>query len=95
MDYNFVTNIAGCIPSATKMMNGNLDLVYYSHIPVAIVSLLIGFFVIFKNYKSLSARVMFSLSIIFSLWVICSIYKNLFLDSARNCLRISVDFWID
>ena len=67
---NFVTNIPGCIESSTQLMHGNLNLVYYSHIPVAIIAFFIGFFVIIKNKKDLSARVMFFLSMMFALWVI-------------------------
>ena len=73
MGYNFVTNISGCIESATQLMQGNLNLVYYSHIPVAIIAFLIGFFVIIKNRKNLSSRVMFSLCMIFALWIICNL----------------------
>jgi len=88
MDYNFVTNIAGCIPSAISLMNGNLNLLYYSHIPVIIVSILIGFFVIFKNHKIISARVMFFLSIIFSIWI----FSNLVVWLSSNS-SVIMFFW--
>jgi len=73
MEYNFISNINGCLESAAQMMGGNLNLVYYSHIPVAIISLVIGIFVIVNNRKAISARAMFFLSIIFSIWVTCNL----------------------
>ena len=73
MEFNFITNINGCIESATQMMGGNLDLVYYSHIPVAIISIILGLFVIMKNKTAISARAMLFLSIIFSVWVVCNL----------------------
>jgi len=44
-------------------------LLYYSHIPVIIVSLLLGFFVYFKNRKLLVSKILLGISITFSLWV--------------------------
>jgi len=73
MNPSFVTNIHGCIDSATALMQGNLQLVTYSHVPVAVISVLIGLFVIFKNRKDLSARVMFFLSMTFAAWVLSNL----------------------
>ena len=72
MNFDYITNIAGCIPSATQMMGGNLSLIPYSHIPVAVLSLLIAIFVLKNNYKLKSARILAFLAILFSLWVIFS-----------------------
>lgn len=69
MGYNFLTNISGCIESATQMMGGNLSLIPYSHAPVIVVSLLLGFFVLVNNRKLKSAKILFFLSLLFSLWV--------------------------
>ncbi|MDB5266323.1 MAG: sensor signal transduction histidine kinase [Parcubacteria group bacterium] len=50
-------------------------LVYYSHLPVVIISLLLGFFVLHKNRKSLPNQVLFYTIVAFAIWVICdSIY---------------------
>lgn len=43
-------------------------LLYYSHLPAIIVSLLIGFFVYFKNKSSIAGKVLLAISVIFSLW---------------------------
>lgn len=45
-----------------------MGLIYFSHIPIAIISLFIGFFVLFRN-KELVSRILFSMSVTFSLWV--------------------------
>ncbi|MDQ5901871.1 MAG: Histidine kinase protein, partial [Patescibacteria group bacterium] len=66
MEYNLITNLQSCyveIPS----------LLYYSHIPPAIVVLFFGFFVFWKtkNQKSHeSGRALFLISLIFSAWVV-------------------------
>ncbi|MDO8594963.1 MAG: ATP-binding protein [bacterium] len=44
-------------------------LVYYSHIPVTIISLILGFFVFYKNRKGLPNRILFCLTLAFSAWV--------------------------
>jgi len=72
MNYNLLTNINGCIESATQMMGGSLNLIFYSHIPVAVVSLLIGFFVILNN-RSISAKSLFALSLTYTFWIIASL----------------------
>lgn len=43
--------------------------IYYSHIAPLIISLTIGFFVLYKNPKSLLARILFSITTLFSFWV--------------------------
>ncbi len=46
------------------------QLVYYSHLPIAILSLVIGLFIFLSNRKALTNRLLFGLTIFFSLWVI-------------------------
>jgi len=43
-------------------------LLYYSHLPAIIISLLLGCFVYFKNRFSLASKVLLSISVVFSLW---------------------------
>ncbi|KKQ78182.1 MAG: hypothetical protein A3A96_00170 [Candidatus Zambryskibacteria bacterium RIFCSPLOWO2_01_FULL_39_39] len=44
-------------------------LVYYSHLPIIIISLLLAFFVFFQNKNSIPNRVLFVTIITFALWV--------------------------
>lgn len=44
-------------------------LVHYSHIPITIISLVLGFFILFKNPKGLPNRILFTLTLAFSAWV--------------------------
>jgi len=44
-------------------------LVYYSHIPITIISLLLGFFVLFKDRKGLPNKILLCLTLAFSAWV--------------------------
>lgn len=63
MDFNLVTNIENCyfdIPT----------LIYYSHIPTAVVMLLLGLFVYARSKESLSANLLFFVALFFSLWVV-------------------------
>ena len=70
MDFNLITNAEQChiliketVPSV---------LVYYSHIPTMIISLLVGMFVYLKN-KSLVGGILLGLSVTFSLWLFFSL----------------------
>ena len=56
-------------------------LVYYSHIPIIIISLILGFFVLFKNRKELSNKILFSLTLAFSAWVF---FDSVFWASNRS-----------
>ncbi|MFZ2226406.1 MAG: ATP-binding protein [Candidatus Moraniibacteriota bacterium] len=67
MDYNFITNSAICHQMILDTVP--LTLVYYAHVPTAIISLLVGFFVFFKNPKALLNRLLLALSVTFSLWL--------------------------
>jgi len=64
MGYNLITNIESChidIPG----------LLYYSHIPPAIIVLFFGIFILLKNKDNrLAGKVLFFISILFSLWVL-------------------------
>lgn len=63
MNFNLVTNIENCyfdIPA----------LLYYSHVPTAIVMFLIGLFVYLRNKDFLSANLLFFMVFFFSLWVV-------------------------
>ena len=61
MEYDFITNIKTCYVDVPP-------LIYYSHIPTAIVGLLLGIFVYSKNKKILSAKLLLFVSVLFSLW---------------------------
>lgn len=63
--YNIITNVESCYAFIKDVPFG---LIYYSHIPTAIISLIMGVFVLFKNTRSLVSRILFVLSLIFSLW---------------------------
>lgn len=57
-------------PSYLLFSDNVPPLVYYSHIPIAIVSLILGFFVFFQNRKGLSNKLLFCLTVAFSAWVL-------------------------
>jgi signal transduction histidine kinase len=62
--YNLVTSIQTCFAFRESI---SLGFVYYSHIPSIIISLLFGFFVYFKG-KSLVAKALLCMSLVFSIW---------------------------
>lgn len=49
------------------------SLLYYSHIPTAIVALIIGVFVFVKNRHLFVAKILFFLSVMFSIWSFASL----------------------
>ena len=61
MDYNFVTNIETCYYNIPP-------LIYYSHIPTALIGLAFGFFVFFQSKRSTEARLLLIASLFFALW---------------------------
>ncbi|MCR4334779.1 MAG: ATP-binding protein [Patescibacteria group bacterium] len=67
-----MTTSAVCAFEGSKylLFSSNVPpLVYYSHIPVVIISLILGFFVFFKNKKGLLNRIILCLTLAFSTWV--------------------------
>ncbi len=48
------------------------SLLYYSHIPTAIISLLMGSFIFFRS-KNLLSRILLALSIVFFLWIVANL----------------------
>jgi signal transduction histidine kinase len=55
-------------------------LLYYSHVPTAIISLFIGFFVFYKN-RTLVSKILFTISVVFSLWVFLNLIVWTNIDS--------------
>jgi signal transduction histidine kinase len=64
IDFNFSENLAYC----GEFVDNLLKLLYYSHIPTAIIALLAGVFVYTQNKKDLLAKILLSISLVFSLW---------------------------
>jgi signal transduction histidine kinase len=57
-------------PSKFLVISDNVPpLVYYSHIPIIIASLVIGIYVFLKNYKALPNRLILVTTLTFSFWV--------------------------
>ncbi len=80
MTYDFISNIESCY-------SGISNLIYYSHIPTGIVSLLLGLFVFAKN-KTIQSKILLSLSIVFALWL----FLNLIIWISPNSLYVML-FW--
>ncbi len=83
MGFNYVTNIEQCAINLPQMIN--VGLLYYAHIPTAVIALFFGFFVLFKNKKDLSAKILFAISATFSVWVILNLIAWVSYDS-RNIM---------
>lgn len=60
MNFDLVTNLESCYVEIPNIL-------YYSHIPAAIISLILAIFVVYKN-KDYVGRVLFILALSFSLW---------------------------
>lgn len=43
-------------------------LLYYSHIPTAVIALFIGFFVLYKN-RTLASKILLSIAVVFFIWI--------------------------
>lgn len=65
MEFNFITNIGGCVDVVNELMNNHASLIYYAHIPVMVVSLLMGFFIFLQARKDVSSKYFFIFSLTF------------------------------
>ena len=45
-------------------------LVYYSHLPIALIALFLGSYILYKNFSGLANRSLFMLTLSYSLWVL-------------------------
>ncbi len=68
MNFNFVSHLETCYNAVQQ----NTTLLYYSHIPTAIIILFVGFFVLSKN-RSLLSKILFGITVTFSLWIILNL----------------------
>ena len=48
-------------------------LLYYAHIPVAVITLFVGFYVFWSNKQLLLNRLLFAISVLFSFWIIINL----------------------
>lgn len=64
------------------------SLLYYSHIPTVLISLLLGFYVFFKNRDSLASKALLFVSLVFGLWSAIDLILW-----AQNDSRIIMFFW--
>lgn len=71
MTFNLISNIESCFIAVRDTVP--ISLVYYSHIPTAIISLMVGFFVFFKSKRSLLGAILLAIAIDFSLWTFIDI----------------------
>ncbi len=70
--FSFVSNITDCLTISASMVYGDINILYYAHIPTILISLIIAIFV-FKKSKELSAKALFILNSLFSLWLILNL----------------------
>lgn len=82
MTYNLVDNIEYCFLLVRDSYP--LSMIYYSHWMSIVIALIVGLFVILNNRKSLEARLLFILSLIFSVWV----FFNFILWTSSNSTLI-------
>jgi len=81
MENNFITSLGTCMPSTLSVLSGSLSLLYYSHIPIIIISFLFGMFVLMIGRDKLLSKIFFFLSFSFALWSILDLFTWLSSDS--------------
>lgn len=84
MDFNLQENLQYCADYVAEYSG----LLLYSHIPTAIITLLIGLFVFFKGGRSILSKILLSLSVVFSLWVISDLI--IWLGYAQSSLVMAI-----
>lgn len=81
MNDSIITNLGTCMPSVMNMLNGNISLLYYSHIPTVVISLFLGFFVLIKGNGKILSKTFFSLALVFAIWSILDLFTWLSTDT--------------
>jgi len=77
-NYNTPENIEACgviVQDAAKLL-------YYSHIPTAVVALLIGIFILYKNRANLLSKILFLITLLFALWTSLDLLVWLYYDNS-------------
>src|SRR3989344_1267948 len=70
---NIISTIALCNFESAKWLffGPNVaPLVYYSHLPIAVISLFLAFYILFQNKKNLANKILFVMIITFVAWVL-------------------------
>lgn len=85
MDFNPISNIESCYVNIPHLS-------YYSHIPTAIVALLLGFFVYFKNKNgnSLTSKILLFTAITFTIWSVLDLSLWVSIDSRKIMFSWSI-----
>jgi len=82
MTNNLVTNLYDvCTPLLLDSFNGSLAILYYSHIPSIIISLVLGTLVLVKGGNKILSRVFFLLTSLFIAWLILDLFTWLSVNS--------------
>jgi len=68
MDYNILCNFNP--PSFVVISDNVPSLVYYSHFPILIISLIIGIYIFVKNHRRLENILFLVVMVVFSIWVL-------------------------
>lgn len=77
--YNLNENLEYC----GEIVSDLTGLLIYSHVPVVIISLLFGFYILVKNKKSLLSNIFFYITIFFSLWSVLDLMIWLFYHNSH------------
>ena len=85
MVFNLISNSEVCY---LWMQNSAPQLLYFSHIPTAIISVFLGIFVYFKSKDSLARKILLFISLAFSLWSAADLFLWLSQDT-----RLIIFFW--
>lgn len=68
-NFNSIENLSYC----SSIVSEFTSLLYYTHIPSALITLLLGFFVFRKSSNLLLTKILFAISIFFSIWALLNL----------------------
>ncbi|MDO8552184.1 MAG: HAMP domain-containing sensor histidine kinase [bacterium] len=83
MDYNLLENLQFC----GQIVADSSALLYYTHIPSAVIAIFIGAYVLYKT-RALSGVLLFGISLVFSLWVTLNLF--IWLEFDNNAVMITL-----
>lgn len=89
MDFNLPQNLRYCGEFVADVSN----ILYYSHIPSAFAALIIGGYILYKSNYALLSKILFLISLVFSLWVLSNL--TLWMFYSHNSLIMAIWAFIE
>jgi signal transduction histidine kinase len=90
MQFDLVTRNETCYAIFSEFIEPRLSLIYYSHLPTAIIAVFIGLFVFFKSKETLPGKTLLSVAVSFAFWSVLDLVTWISYDTRWTMLAWSM-----